>query len=92
MLAGALGRLFLDLDKVPESERSPYESALHRELVEIAQRLQPLPSQQNFGSWSLRQAIESSPALRVQVDLDLDGSDVTRLRCSKPDCPNKRAQ
>jgi len=92
MLTPALGRLFLDLDKIPERERSRYEDALHRELLEMAQRLQPRSSQRLLSALAVRQAIESSPALQVQVDLDLGGPDVTRLRCNKADCPNKRVR
>ena len=91
MLGGALGQLFLDLDKVPVSERSSYENALHQQLLEIAQRAWPLSSTQMFTSDLLRQTIEANPSLRVQIDLDA-GSDVTRLHCSKPDCPNKRTK
>src|SRR6266849_6655346 len=42
MLGGALGRLFVDLDRIPEPERSSYENSLHRELLALAQRFQPL--------------------------------------------------
>jgi len=90
MLDGALGQLFLDLDKISESKRSNYENGLHRQLLEIAQRLRPLSSTTPFTSISLSQAIRDAVALRVQVDLDLGGSDTTRLHCTKPDCPNKR--
>jgi len=79
MLGGALGRLFVDLDRIPEPERSSYEYALHRELLALAQRFQPL-----------RIAIERGHDFALEVDLKPQGSDITRLRCEKFDCPNKR--
>jgi hypothetical protein len=40
----ALAQLFLDLSQIPEAERSPYENALHRELVGVVEAMQRPPS------------------------------------------------
>jgi hypothetical protein len=90
MLDGALGRLFFDLDKIPKPMRSAYESALHRELLELSQRLRPLSSTESLTGAMLRRAIERSPGLMAEVDAGSSSWDVTRLHCNEPNCPNKR--
>ena len=79
MLAGALGQLFLNLDKIAPCDRSEYEDALHRELLELARRLQPLPSAEPVDAVMLRKAIETATYpvnLRVGIDLGPAPSDV----------------
>jgi hypothetical protein len=91
MLDGPLGQLFRDLDKIPASDRSSYEDGLHRQIKELGLWLQSSSSSSHrLLEGEFRNLIKAGPSLRVEVDLSGDGSDVTRLRCSKPDCPNKR--
>jgi len=52
MLKGALGQLFSDLDRLNESQRSPYEKELHRELYELSKGQKPksVPAGIDYGS------------------------------------------
>jgi hypothetical protein len=88
MLGGALGRFFLDLDKV--QNRSPYEEALHKELLELAKRSEPLSLAYKLTTDLVRSAIQSSPALQVEIDSSPGPDDTVRLKCGRADCPNKR--
>jgi hypothetical protein len=88
MLGGALGQLFLDLDKV--QGRSPYEEALHKELVELAKRSEPVSVAYKLTTDSVRAAIQSSPALQVAIDSSPGRNDTVRVKCGRADCPNKR--
>ena len=88
MLGGALGQFFIDLDKIPEPVRSDYEKALHKELLDLANRLRPLATEKILSGEELRVAIERTPELKVQIDLQ--PSDLGRVHCDEPRCPLKR--
>ena len=88
LLGGALGQLFVDLDGIPERERSAYETALHKELLELANRSRPLTSPITLTGHELRAAIDDFPGLEVRIDVQ--PTDTTRVRCDDPHCPNKR--
>ena len=88
MLVGALGQLFVDLDKIPELNRSEYERALHQELLELANRSRPLATAQILSSEVVRAAVEFTPELHMKIDLR--PTDTVRMRCDAALCPLKR--
>jgi hypothetical protein len=90
MLDGALAQLFLDLDAIPQAERSEYENALHVELLELAYRLQPLSRSLRFTAAALKVDLKTLEIAASDAGLQLVKSDSIRLRCEAPNCPNKR--
>ena len=82
-LPGALGQLLLDLAHVPERDRSPYEAALHAQLVELGHRLGP---EVKDGSARGKGGRVVHPRFIVEPA----STDTKRVRCDNPDCPNKR--
>jgi len=88
MLGGALGRLFLDLDQA--KDRSPYEEALHKELLELAKRSEPPSVAYQLTTEFVRAAIQRNRALQVEIDSSPGADDTVRLKCDRADCPNKR--
>jgi hypothetical protein len=83
VLGGALGQFFQDLDHIAAADRSPYENALHGELLELGRGLHHLLSRYLTGA-TLRHDIR--PTILVGPNQD----DATRIFCPKNDCPNKR--
>jgi hypothetical protein len=105
MLDGALGRLLADLEKIDPNQRSAYETALYNELRALQSPGGLLPTLQAFarqigiGDAAFRKVMAGSGIASLITDLAPGGgnsgpapvdSDVTRLRCNRPDCPNKR--
>jgi hypothetical protein len=93
MLDGPLAQLFLDLHNIPENHRSEYETALHGQLLELGNRLRPLSAGDKVDAdWLADSLTQGERADRgvFHAHVDLGGSDIKRLNCKKPDCPNKR--
>jgi len=105
MLGPALQHLLNELDKFKPEQRSDFENQLHRELTAVSQSLDNVRRIDLRGIAAtavgalaaVRTSVDTLHAFSLEVDLGSGGlgsgdvDTVTNTKCSKADCPNKRA-